>query len=137
MKRKVFAGHSYGALFGVHVLLTSPTMFNEYILSSASLWFDKRVMFDAERRYAALHIDLPAKVLLLTGTYETVKPNAKNRRFNKNNDMVNEMKLVERQMKSHRYPSLAIQSAVIADEDHLTVAPAALTRGLLWAFGNP
>lgn len=137
MKRKVFAGHSYGALFGAHVLLTSPAMFNNYILSSASLWFDNGVMFDTERRYAAANVDLPAKVLLLNGAYETVRPNTKNRRFNKNRDLITDMRRFERQLKSHRYPSLSVQSEVIADEDHLTVAPAALTRGLLWAFGKP
>ena len=137
MKRKVFAGHSYGALFGAHVLLTSPAMFNNYILSSASLWFDNGVIFDTERRYAAANVDLPAKVLLLNGAYETVRPNTKNRRFNKNRDLITDMRRFERQLKSHRYPSLSVQSEVIADEDHLTVAPAALTRGLLWAFGKP
>ncbi len=48
-----------------------------------------------------------------------------------------DMKRFERQLKSHRYPGLSVQSEVIADEDHLTVAPAALTRGLLWAFSKP
>lgn len=136
MTRKVFAGHSYGALFGAHVLLTEPTMFNEYILSSASLWFDKRFMFDAEQRYAVAHKDLPAKVLLMTGSYEVVRPNSKNKRFNATTDMVRDMKRFEAQLKSRRYRGLSVQSEVIADEDHLTVAPSAMTRGLLWAFGK-
>ena len=96
MKRKVFAGHSYGALFNAHVLLTSPVMFNNYILSSAPLWFDNGVMFDTERRYAALNVDLPAKARLFGGAYETVRPNTKNR------DLVTEMKRFERELKSHR-----------------------------------
>lgn len=48
-----------------------------------------------------------------------------------------DMKRFERQLKSHRCPDLSVQSEVIADEDHLTVAPTALTRGVLWAFGKP
>lgn len=136
MTRKVFAGHSYGALFGAHVLLTEPTMFNEYILSSASLWFDKRFIFEAERGYAAAHKNLPAKVLLTTGSYEAVRPDSKNKRFNATTDMVRDMRRFEAQLKSRRYPGLSVQSEVIADEDHLTVAPSAMTRGLLWAFGK-
>lgn len=136
MTRKVFAGHSYGALFGAHVLLTEPTMFNEYILSSASLWFDKHFMFEAEHRYAAAHKNLPAKVLFTMGSYEAVRPRPKNKRFNTTNDMVRDMKRFETQLKSRRYPGLSVQSEVIADEDHLTVAPSAMTRGLLWAFGK-
>ena len=75
--RRIFAGHSYGALFGAHVLLTEPAMFERYVLSSPSLWFDQRVMFERERRYAATHADLPAKVFLSIGSYETVAPKSR------------------------------------------------------------
>jgi uncharacterized protein len=137
MSRKVFAGHSYGALFGAHVLLTAPSMFDHYVLSSPSLWFDKRYMFEAERQYAATHKDLPAKVLLLAASYEAVRPNAKNKRYaSKGADIVVDMKAFEKQLKSHRYPGLVVRSEVIPEEDHLSAFPSAITRGLLWAFGK-
>lgn len=136
MARRVFMGHSYGSLFGTHVLLTEPAMFSHYVLSSPSLWFDKYVMLDAEREYSRTHKELRAAVLLLTGSYETLKPGSKNKRFNTRADMVKDMKSFEKQLKARRYPGLTIHSEVIADEDHLTVAPSAMTRGLLWAFGK-
>ena len=40
MNRKVLVGHSYGALFGFHVLFTRPEMFSGYVFGSPSLWFD-------------------------------------------------------------------------------------------------
>jgi uncharacterized protein len=37
MSRTIYFGHSYGGLFGVHVLLTKPSMFSHYVLGSPSL----------------------------------------------------------------------------------------------------
>ena len=71
----------------------------------------------------------------MAGSYEAVKPGSKKKRFNTRADMVLDMKAFERPLKARRYPGLTIRSDVIADEDHLTAAPAAMTRGLMWAFG--
>jgi len=136
MSRKVFSGHSYGSLLGLHMLLTEPQMFNQYILGSPSLWYDKRVMFDMERSYAASHKDMPAQVFMLIGSFETVKPQSRNPRYNKESDMVKEMKDFEAKLKSRHYPNLTVRSEVIQDEDHLTVFPALITRGLFWSFAS-
>jgi predicted alpha/beta superfamily hydrolase len=134
MQRKIFAGHSYGGLFGAHIVLTEPTMFERYILSSPSLWYDNKVILERERAYAAAHTDMRANVFLAIGAFETVKPSSQNRRYHRNNDMVRDLKTFEARLRSRRYPNLRIESTVIADEDHLTVYPAAITRGLMWAL---
>ncbi|PFH11664.1 hypothetical protein BCF11_4119 [Collimonas sp. PA-H2] len=136
MSRKIFSGHSYGSLLGLHMLLTEPQMFNQYILGSPSLWYDKRVMFDMERSYAASHKDMPAQVFMLIGSFETVKSKDRNPRYNKENDMVKDMRDFEARLKSRRYPNLSVRSEVIQDEDHLTVFPALITRGLFWSFAS-
>jgi predicted alpha/beta superfamily hydrolase len=134
MDRKIFAGHSYGGLLGAHILLTEPSMFERYILSSPSLWFDDKVMLARERAYAAAHTDMRADVLLTIGAFETVNPASGNKRYHRNNDMVRDLRTFEAQLRSRRYPGLRVQSMVIEDEDHLTVYPAAITRGLIWAL---
>lgn len=131
MTRKVFAGHSLGGLFGSYVLLTRPAMFQHYILGSPSLWFDKRSILRHEQDYARDHRDLPAKVMMYTGMYETYGPDPRN--F-KDVDMVGDMRAFERLLESRRYPGLSVDSQVIADEDHLSVFPALISRGLLWAL---
>lgn len=133
MARKTFAGHSYGALLGAHILLTEPTMFERYALSSPSLWFDEHLMFKRERAYAAAHKDLPAKVLMSTGQFETIKRG--DPRYANDEDMVGDMQRFERQLKSRRYKGLEVASFVIAGEDHLTVNPISITRALQWAYG--
>lgn len=136
MSRKVFAGHSYGGLFGLHILLTEPRMFEHYILSSPSLWFGKKVMFTREREYAATHTDMPADVFLLIGGYETVLPGSKNPRYNRSIDMVRDLRAFKAQLTSRHYPSLRIRMETISEEDHLTVYPSAISRGLMWALAT-
>lgn len=133
MTQKIFVGHSYGGLFGIHALLTEPTMFDCYVLGSPSLWFDRRHMFDVERDYAATRKDMPAKVFMLVGALEGGQPGTGSPRVNPRKDMVKDMQAFEKQLKSHRYAGLSIRSQVLVDEDHLTAFPAVATRGLMWA----
>lgn len=129
--RRVFLGHSYGSLFGLQALFEAPDTFRHYILGSPSLWFDDHVMLRRESDYASRHKDLDARVRMYCGSFEAVSPAP---RYNRHNDLVRDMQRLERTLKRRGYPSLTIDSGVIADEDHLTVAPAIATRGLLWAL---
>ncbi len=131
MRRKVYIGHSLGGLFGSYVLLTRPDMFSHYILGSPSLWFDRRVIFDIERDYAARHRDLPANVFLSIGAYETF---GEGPRHFRTVDMVGDMQRFRRTLENRAYPGLHIESEVLQDEDHLTVLPRTITHGLLWAL---
>jgi uncharacterized protein len=134
MKRAIYAGHSYGGLFGLHVLFTDPSMFEKYIIGSPSLWFDRRVAFATERSYAKAHSDQPAKVLKAVAAYETLNFSSDNPRYNKTVDMVRDLQAMEHVLESRRYKSLDVQTLIIPDEDHLTVFPAVITRGLKWAL---
>jgi hypothetical protein len=125
MGRTVFAGHSYGSLLGLHILLSEPTMFSHFILGSPSLWYGKRVMFEREKAYAATHKDLKANVFFAVGGLETGPGK---------DDMVGDMRQFEKILKAHAYPGLHTTSRVLNDEDHLSVAPLIMTRGLKWAL---
>jgi uncharacterized protein len=131
MSRTVLAGHSLGGLFGSYVLLTRPSMFSHYILSSPSLWFHERRIDAIEREYAARHTDLPANVRLYIGRYEQPGDNA---RYNRTKDMVGDTRAFERMLEARGYPGLRIDHEVLADEDHVTAFPVAVSRGLRWAL---
>lgn len=129
MTRKVFVGHSYGSLLGLHTLFTAPPMFEQYILGSPSLWYGNNDMFEREKAYAATHKDLKARVFFAVGGDEVPTPNDKSR-----NDMVGDLKRFEAILRSRHYPGLRVHSRVFDNEDHLTVAPAILTHGLKWTL---
>ena len=128
MSRKVFIGHSYGALWGASTLLTKPGMFQAYILGSPSFWFDEKVIFQMEQQYAADHKDLKAQVLLFAGSFETPGPSP---RHYKKTDLAGDMQRFKDALKRRRYPSLQLGAEVLQGEDHFTAYTALVGRGLL------
>ncbi|MES2722541.1 MAG: alpha/beta hydrolase-fold protein [Pseudomonadota bacterium] len=126
--RRVLLGHSYGGLLGAQVLFTDPGLFQAYVLGSPSFWFDKRHIMRVEADYARTHRDLPAHVYMYIGAYEVPGAGPRN---TKDTDMVGDVRAMERTLKSRGYPSLKVQSTVLEDEDHLTVAPVGFTRALM------
>jgi predicted alpha/beta superfamily hydrolase len=138
MQHKIFVGHSYGSLFGTYVLLTSPEMFDGYVLGSPSLWYDDHLLVKREREYAETHKDLAARIYIGVGGFEGMAPksNPHDSRYADSDEMVTDSKAFAKSLASHHYPHLHVQSEVIADEDHLTVAPILMTHGLLWTLGS-
>ncbi|MFN7174837.1 MAG: alpha/beta hydrolase [Thermaurantiacus tibetensis] len=132
--RRIYLGHSYGGLFGVHVLLTKPEMFARYILISPSLWYDRRLMLARERGYASLNRDLPAKALFLVGSLETVEDPDPEPFGAALNAMVEDQGAFVAALKARRYPSLEVESRVLEGEDHGSVYVPAVRMGLEWAL---
>jgi uncharacterized protein len=132
--RSIYAGHSYGGLFGLHVLLTEPKLFSHYIIGSPSLWFDQKVMFQRERDYAQANKELKANVLMAIASYETIDKASGDLRYNGKTDMIADLREFEQALRSRNYPGLKLSTEIIPGEDHLTVFPAIVTRGLLWAL---
>ncbi|XHS77997.1 alpha/beta hydrolase [Burkholderiaceae bacterium UC74_6] len=130
-KRRVILGHSYGALFAAQALLERPDLFSHHILGSPSLWFDQHAILEREAAYARAHRDLDARIFQYVGEFEAVRPGE---RYNKENDLVADMWRFQKTLQRRGYRSLKIESHVLAGNDHLTVAPAGATLGLLWAL---
>jgi len=126
--RALFLGHSYGALLGTQILFTEPGMFSGYILGSPSLWYDKRHALKLEASYARQNQDLKANVYLYVGAYEALRKG--DPRYNQTVDMVADNRALEAALQSRKYPNLKLKSAVLNDEDHLSVAPRGFTQGL-------
>ncbi len=131
MDRKVFVGHSYGGLLGSYILLTRPRMFSAYILGSPSFWFDNHRILEIETAYSQDNSVLPAKVMMYAGEFET--PGDSPRHFN-TIDLAGDIQRFERRLESRGYQGLTVDSEVLPGEDHLTIFPALVSRGLLWAL---
>ncbi len=126
--QRIMLGHSYGALLGAQIMFTDPAMFSGYVLGSPSFWYDKRHIMTMEANYARTHTDLPANVFMYMGGFETRGPTPRHMR---DGDMVRDMHAMEQVLKSRDYPNLRVQSTVLDNEDHLTVAPVGFTRALM------
>ncbi|XZZ64609.1 alpha/beta hydrolase-fold protein [Microbulbifer sp. PAAF003] len=62
-----FIGHSLGGLFGTYMLLTRPSGFDNYILSSLSVWHDRARTLNVKATPSSNH----RKVFIEVGAIET------------------------------------------------------------------
>ncbi|MDZ7868603.1 MAG: alpha/beta hydrolase-fold protein [Rheinheimera sp.] len=127
-QRQIYLGHSYGGLFGAYLVLHQPTLFSHYVLSSPSLWFDKKqLLLAAPALLAAMPKTTRANVWLYSGSFEQPGPTA---RHYVDTDLVGDMQQFA-QLLQAKQPGLKVQAKVLADEDHLTVFPSMVTRAML------
>lgn len=127
-RRRLYLGHSYGALLGTQILLDDPGLFAGYVLGSPSYWYDKHVMERIEAASSATLKDMPARVYMYVGSYEALKVG--DPRYLQEDDMVEDARRMERTLRSRGYPSLELKLDVLDEEDHLSIAPRGFTLGL-------
>lgn len=116
---KIFVGHSFGGLLGSYILFNKPEMFDHYILGSPSLWYDDKVMFELESKYATQHKDLKANVVSYVGSEE-----------NNYYPMTDNLLAFEKILRSRHYPNLKMHVEVLEGETHYSVFPGLLSKGL-------
>ncbi len=119
-KKKVFVGHSFGGLLGTYILFKKPELFTDYIIGSPSLWYDNRVMFSMEQEYSKSHTQLPVNVTMFVGALE-----------NDYQPMVKDLQDMEKQLRSRNYKGLSLKVEVLANENHHSVFPSLLSKGLM------
>jgi len=121
-------GMSLGGLFALYTLFYRPFAFNRYVAASPALWWDNRMLFKAEAELAARVQDLPANLFLSVGGLEEAH-DAPSR-------MISNLYELDATLRQRRYPNLKVGFQVFPDETHMSVFPAALSRGLTAVFGG-
>ncbi|WP_249269574.1 alpha/beta hydrolase-fold protein [Shewanella sp. SACH] len=125
---RTLAGQSLGGSFGVLALLTKPQLFENYILTSPSLWIHDRYLFELEKQFAAKNTDLKAKINFATAAMETPANGSKN-------DMVGLQNAFVAKLRSRNYLSLEVKDDIIEDAYHETTFPIGFTKDALWLYG--
>jgi predicted alpha/beta superfamily hydrolase len=117
----------YGGLFGAYVLLTKPGLFRNYILGSPSLWFDRHSIFGVEVEHGDRLRTAEANVFMLTGGYETVRPEPL---YEKKHDLVADMRRLEQTLRSRDIPACPLVGGRRVARPPAGL-PDVVTRGLL------
>ncbi|MCP5028636.1 MAG: alpha/beta hydrolase [Actinomycetia bacterium] len=120
ISERVFVGHSFSALFGLHLLFTRPGSFHRWLLASPSVWWDDQVMFD---RLAALAVEepsSPATVFMSSGELETDD-------FSPHQEFADAFR-------ARRFPGIETEFRRFAGETHSSTVPVAIGQGLRWLF---
>lgn len=122
---KIFVGHSFGGLLGSYILVNRPEIFDHYIIGSPSLWYDNKVIFEMEKEYAKKHKSLKTHAMIYVDDNDSSLNNQK---------MADDVLAFEKVLRSRNYSGLNLQVEVIKDENHHSVFPGLLSRGLMAAI---
>lgn len=117
------AGDSFGGLFAAYVWLTDGDTFSRYLIGSPSLWWDKGMILKAEAAVAESGKTLHGRVFLSAGADE-------------GEAMVGPLKNLTAALTGHAYPNLQLESHIFEGENHVSVVPATLSRGLRFLYGR-
>ncbi len=121
-ENRTIYGYSLAGLFCFYNLFNQPDLFNNYIIGSAYLNWDNKVIFEIEKQSAIRTTDISANVFISVGNDED-----DDRYFNPIDEMVT-------QLQNRNYKSLNIYTMVFNDSDHLSSPPITITQGLLSIF---
>ena len=122
---KVFVGHSFGGLLGSYILVNRPEIFDHYIIGSPSLWYDNKVIFQMEKQYAKKQKTLAANVMI----YADDNDGSLN-----NTQMADDVLAFEKILRSRNYTGLKLKVEIMKGENHHSVFPGLLARGLMAAI---
>ena len=119
---ETLVGHSLGGLFSLYTLLTHSHLYDRYLASSPSLWWDKKYMYGLEQELREQNSELNARVFLAVGEREV----------GDTIDMVTDMHDMSALLK--QYKSLEVSNNEFSEETHQSVIPSAYSRGLRALF---
>jgi hypothetical protein len=113
------AGHSFGGLFGTYVLFREPALFNKYLLSSSSLFWDGEALLKQEEAfYSKGARALPAHVFVTVGEQEYAPY------------MKEPLQRFLEAVRGHRYEGLTLEERSLPNETHASAFLTAFNQGL-------
>jgi hypothetical protein len=140
---QVFFGHSLAGLTVVHALFTEPTAFQTFIASSPSIWWDEKAVLRDEPGFAreVTTGQIAPRILIDVGgleqTPEGLPPGAPPGAAREAQMVGNAVSLGKRLAALKGGRCYVVKTVVFAGETHLSVVPAAISRGLGFALAMP
>ena len=116
-RKEIYAGHSFGALWGGFVLKTKPETFDHYILSDPSIWYHNRSILDIKYQPSLREMNV---IVFSQGK-------------DKGDDCGSCMRKNAREFKKHLkqvIPKATIEYHEFEHEIHETIFPTAVSQGL-------
>lgn len=142
--RETLFGHSYGGLFTLYTLVNAPGLFDNFIAASPSIWYEDRMIRKATvlgRLEPKLQTQqVTPRVLITVGEFEQAAdpdyPSTPGQGSNLQTLMERRQVDNARELVDYLGTLQGIQSqfALLQGEDHGSVVPVAITRGVRFAL---
>lgn len=114
-------GHSLGSLFGLYAMAQTTPIFDRFLISSPSIWWDDRAVLNDVRSAATHPIEKPVKAFISVGEADTPS-------------MTGDLKLLEDELRAHPRAGLQYVFERFPEKDHYNVLPTAFRAGLSWLY---
>jgi predicted alpha/beta superfamily hydrolase len=122
--RRILVGHSYGGLFALFGLFTTPDLFDTLIIGSPTLSYGNRFAFQQEVTFAKEHRKLPVKVYLYVGELEE----------SLDDQTVTDTLRLATILQGRNYEGFSLVKHVFPDQNHCEVAAPGFQAGLKFAL---
>ena len=119
---QTLVGHSFSGLFAVYTLLNSPRSFTRYVAASPSLFWDEHASITQAQTFAARFGAVQGRLFVCVGDQET--------RERMGQDMIGDARALVAALPTAK-GGLEATFHLFPDENHLSVVPGCLMRGLL------
>lgn len=129
--RQALFGHSFGGLFVLWSLFKQPEAFQAHVAASPSIWWNERAIL-AEADSYTQRKDTPAakaRILITVGGLERDIPFAGGKL-----NMVADAEALATRLRTQAEGAVDVTYAEIADENHMSVVPSAVGRGVRFAW---
>ncbi|HSI40813.1 MAG TPA: alpha/beta hydrolase-fold protein [Xanthobacteraceae bacterium] len=139
--RQALFGHSLAGYFVLDVLARDPAAFHSYIAVSPSVWWDRARLEAGLERTSPTP---PVRLMVLVGEWEqalapwqSCGPDAQETaRRRARRAMVDEARDIAACAERLLGPAAQVRFQVLADEDHASILPAAMSRALRFALAD-
>jgi uncharacterized protein len=121
-ENRALLGHSLAGLFTLYALLTRSEMFQNYIVSSPSLWWNQTLLSDLEVALVLPDLRGPTRLFMSIGGDEIPE------------GMIAPFERYVRQLEHTAAPNLIFGWRMIEGEDHGSVVPAAFNAGFRFVY---
>jgi len=122
--QRILVGHSYGGLFGLYSLFTTPDLFDTLVLGSPTLSYGNRFTFQQEEAFAKTHKQLPVKIYLYAAELEESLDDT---------TLTDTLRMAVI-LRSRNYEGLSLVQRIFPDENHCEVAAPGIHWGLKHAL---
>ncbi|MBT7862892.1 MAG: hypothetical protein HN712_21435, partial [Gemmatimonadetes bacterium] len=106
----------------VYALVERPELFNRVFLTSPVVAWDDGVLLKAEEKMAASRDQLPVRLYMAAGGQENPEW------------MLQPMRRFAERLQKRGYAGLEVEIDIVEGENHHTIAPIGITRGLMRMF---
>lgn len=113
---RIIHGHSFGGLFLLYTLFNASSLFQKWLISSPSIWWQDKSILSLEETYAQSHDDLRANVYMSAGSHEL--------------SIVEGIAQLIPRLRERGYPGLQLEHEIMNGETHLSVWARAFTNGI-------